>query len=591
VLISRGLICAAIVFSAAVSGQNSRKSNGPDLAVWKPGTCERPSHPWDPPPEMLRPPTLAELHEVLRTTKEPHDAYLEVTSLGNEATVPLLLDRLRLDYGEKEPTPPPGRQFGFICTQGHLIEALRTITNTDQGMFYPRWAAWWAANQKFDRKRWALDGFAAAGLHVSDPVDERFGLELIDVLGHGYSYSATNAARVLSATDAASRAEWVVEAAASPERIRRLGALAVLDRIDRAAREEIVRKLTADSDLEIRRQALSVLDERERARLASVSATGVFCRAFSQERFSTTVADFAGDLLIVAHDDEVKAFDPQTRREIWKTQTSQSAEKILVVGERIVLATRDGDLLGLDIRGKVLWHRTEKGGRNDEISGLILSGSNVVTVRSRKLEVLDPISGNKQAEVPAFKYITSAASSGASTFFVDGDRLRSLTNEPQPEIRIPNLRAVSVTPAAICVSASAFNEAGRVRCLKADTLDELWSYPIRSQAAAPVQDGSRVYVATDNDLSALNANDGSLLWTTASSQAAFGNVVPTVEGLLLANDNSQLELRDPQTGQVRRVWPRVSYFQHISAHDRFAVVTDPDGIVWLIDLAGEALPQ
>src|SRR6267142_2334923 len=81
---------------------------------------------------------LERLHEILRTQSNLHDVYLEIVGVGNEQSVPLLLERLRLDYGSLQLGDPSGAGMGFDCAQVHLIDALRAVTNTDHGMYYPR---------------------------------------------------------------------------------------------------------------------------------------------------------------------------------------------------------------------------------------------------------------------------------------------------------------------------------------------------------------------------------------------------------------------------------------------------------------------
>src|SRR5580704_13521489 len=118
---------------------------------------------------------LTQLHGVLRTQAHLHDAYLQAVQVGNKDTVPLLIERLRQDFGAVELGPPSGNGMSFDYSQIHLVDELRDITNSDQGVYYPRWAAWWEANRGFSQHQWVLNGFAAAGLHVVEPIDERFG--------------------------------------------------------------------------------------------------------------------------------------------------------------------------------------------------------------------------------------------------------------------------------------------------------------------------------------------------------------------------------------------------------------------------------
>jgi hypothetical protein len=140
------------------------------------------------------------LHERLRRGGDLHDAYFGAPQIGNEETVPLLLERLRVEYGaaeQDERNAPPGTEFGYVCTHVHLVDGLRAITNTDRGMYYPRWAEWWESNRKLARRRWILNGFAEIGLHAIDPIDERFRQELMEVLESGRKYHRINARRLL----------------------------------------------------------------------------------------------------------------------------------------------------------------------------------------------------------------------------------------------------------------------------------------------------------------------------------------------------------------------------------------------------------
>src|SRR6266853_1654911 len=131
---------------------------------------------------------LAQLHDSLRKHSNLHNEYFEIAAMGNEESVPLLLERLRLDYGSLQRGDPSGVGVGFDCAQVHLVDALRAITNTDQGMYYPRWLSWWEANRGLPQQRWIHDGFAAKGLHIVEPADEQFGLELIEIIGRDRGY-------------------------------------------------------------------------------------------------------------------------------------------------------------------------------------------------------------------------------------------------------------------------------------------------------------------------------------------------------------------------------------------------------------------
>jgi hypothetical protein len=46
----------------------------------------------------------------------------------------------------------------------------------------------------------------------------------------------------------------------------------------------------------------------------------------------------------------------------------------------------------------------------------------------------------------------------------------------------------------------------------------------------------------------------------------------------------KLELRDLQSGEVRRVWPQIQGVARIAVHEHFAAVTDLDGKLWVVSL-------
>ena len=208
--------------------------------------------------------TLRVLHERLRHPEgDSHDDYLLACGVGNEKTVPLLLERFKHDFGFPEPPPELGQKFGFVCTQVHLVDALRRITNTDQGLFYTRWAKWWDANKDFSVDRWVRDGFVERGLHPSNPVDDRFAMELIETLTDERQFVVINASVLLRQAPHGKRMEWLDAAAWSGQPKRRMGALWFLENILKAGREDLIRKLATDPVPEVREKADAVLKARQ----------------------------------------------------------------------------------------------------------------------------------------------------------------------------------------------------------------------------------------------------------------------------------------------------------------------------------------
>ena len=61
--------------------------------------------------------------------------------------------------------------------------------------------------------------------------------------------------------------------------------------------------------------------------------------------------------------------------------------------------------------------------------------------------------------------------------------------------------------------------------------------------------------------------------------------MPTNYGLLVQSNTYELELRDLQTGEVRRVWPQTPGVGRIAVRRQFAAVVDLHGGLWLVDLS------
>jgi hypothetical protein len=540
------------------------------------------------PNDSFRVPTLEELHDQLRKYRNLHDTYFYVGRVGNEETVPLLLERFRLDYGTSEP-PGGGVYGGFDCAQLHLVDALRSITNTDQGMYYPRWRAWWDTNRGLSQHQWIHNGFVAAGLHVVEPVDERFALELIDIIGRGQGHLVFNAWRQLFSSPPEHRAEWVALASASDQRFLRLGSLRLLGSVD-AGHEDLLRTLAADSDLEIRRTALTILDDHLRVSPSVVSTRARNLRAANREDRIRALC-FIGDTLVtVSNNGNVEAFDPREFRKLWTRRVFPgAADRLVVSGDHVILAGWGGGLAVLDRSGQILWHR-EPTDASDQTVRVSMRGDDIVVARLLSVEQVDGKTGARKSVVPAIDFVRDADSSETSAFFVDKRGLRPLKDGAEAEYKeFSGAIGVSVSQQSVCVTSTG-GPIDRVTCMTPDTLSVQWTRPIGRNGTwghglAPIQAGSRVFVPTDQDLTAFAASDGSLLWTISGGQEAHGRIAPTDYGLLMQSMRYKPELRDPVTGEVRRAWPQIEGVSQLAVRQQFAAIAGLDGALWIVDLA------
>ena len=530
--------------------------------------------------------TLENLHETLRTQSNLHDTYLYIAGSGNEQSVPLLLERLRLDYGASQRGDASGIGMTFDCAQVHLIDALRAITNTDQGMYYPRWESWWEANREYSQQRWIRDGFAAKGLHVSEPVDEQFGFELVELMGREQNYLNYNAIRLLKGVPLDQRAKWAARAAASDQRSDRFAAIQISSLFAIDGKDALLRRLTADPDLEIRRTALTRLNDHLRVSASATPGEAHILREANQEKRIRGMCFLGDSLLVVFRDGEVKAFDMPSFRSTWTSRVLPGAgDQILAVKDRVFLASQEGAVAAVDSRGHVLWSRQPDDEKN-EVRRIIFHGDKLLLVRLESVDQLDPNTGLTKASTRSHNLLKDADSTDSSAFFIDGSGLHSLDAAAlQAQFSVP--AAVSVNEQSVCVIAT-FPEY-RLTCMEPSSLALQWTQPVGKNGTwghqvAPIPFGSQVFVPTDTDLTAFNAADGSLQWTAFGGQEAHGSIVATDYGLLLQSMTYKLELRDLKSGEVRRVWPQLRGVYRLAVHQHIAAVTDFDGALWLVDL-------
>ncbi len=340
--------------------------------------------------------------------------------------------------------------------------------------------------------------------------------------------------------------------------------------------------------MEIRREALTTLDDHLRVSLSAASTSARILYRRDKKNWITALS-FAGDLLVVTFRyGEVRAFDTRTLRTLWTRRLRPgTGDRTLVAGDHLILANLEGGLLSLDQRGRVRWRR-EARGQDDGIRSLILRGDDIVAIRLGSVEQLDAKTGATKSTIPAADFIRDADSAQTLAFLADDWGLRSLNNGARLEHPFSHLLGVSVTHRSVCVTSG--DPDNRVTCLAPDTLSPQWTRSTARHGTwghnmAPIQDESRVFVGTDNDLTAFAVLDGSILWTTRGGQESYGLVVPTDYGLLIQNSEYKLELRDPRTGEVVRIWPQIDGVAQLAVHQQLAAVADFDGVLWLINLS------
>jgi len=540
-------------------------------------------------PEERRKILLARSNDELRKFAGLHDTYLTIADIGNEESVPLLLERLRLDFGASEPNLSPGIVFGGDCAQAHLVDALKTITNADQGFYYPRWAEWWKKHQNLTQRQWFLDGFASAGLDTADPINKKFGMELIGVLGQENRIRSFNAERLLGSVSPAMLSDWIAEAAGSTEGSMRLGAITEISKMETNGQEKLLRTLAADGQIKVRRQALSVLNEHLRAKITASPATEAL-HAIERSNGITSVI-YAGDLIVVAcRDGDVQGVDQRTLRPMWTVNVGGGIDdKSLFLKGRYILSSHEGFVAALDRTGKIVWQRKPKSD-NDQLEGLFAFGKDLFVFSRQSVELLDVDNGKVKAMTRGTNIFSSAVSPAAA-YFLDSGKLRSF-NDPS-ELNAPILGGLGLAVAGNALCASNGYPKNVISCLALNTLSPLWTMQYadwQKSEGLPeiIADGARAIVITDEFVASVNASDGSIVWSSSDGFSARRGLGVTEFGLLVHNAHGQLELRDPEFGEVLRLWPQIVPSGSMAAYGRLAAVRDLRDILWFVDLAGTA---
>lgn len=544
----------------------------------------------------------AQLHDVLRRYREPHDTYLALSALGTAETVPLLLERFRQDHGMArlpEPPPPPtisdpgafpfpmiiapvGRLVpAYVCVHEHLVDVLRNTTNTDRGMYYEDWAAWWRENRQLTQDAWIAKGFADIGLHVADPIDERYALELMGAMGGPTGYLRFNAERVLRRATAGERARWRETAAHVGAPATRLGAVRSVERIDRTGEEAFLRRLARDGDPAVAQAALTSLNARLRVTLARPAHRVTSSRHGHPTWVVDTPQGVRG-----GWGRTVAALDRRGPRVAWQRPGLFPADAVVATGDRVLLGSLDGDLAAMDLEGRIRWWSPGRS-ESDTVRRLISIGESIAVVRDTRIEMWDPVAGEIRAMIDAGGHIYDAAALGEVLFVADSRGLERIVDGRVVASR-PLDKAIGVGAGWSSVCATWEKTFG---CFDPNTLAPRWTAAITPDGTwghqvAPIPYEDLVIILSGGRLAAHRADDGRVVWASDGGQYAQHFVV-TPYGLFVSNDRYRPELRDLRTGEVVAAWPEPAIF-NVDAIGGSGFLRAMDDSIWRVDLAEAA---
>jgi len=80
-------------------------------------------------------------HRTIRRYHEDHDCFLLLIDYGNKQSVPILIEALASD--EAKPAIAASADGSILCTWGHCIDALRSLTGEDFSVDHEAWKRWW----------------------------------------------------------------------------------------------------------------------------------------------------------------------------------------------------------------------------------------------------------------------------------------------------------------------------------------------------------------------------------------------------------------------------------------------------------------
>jgi hypothetical protein len=544
---------------------------------------------------------LAVAHKILRWGGNIHDAFLTVIEHGGPASVPYVLAAMRGRF-------PQGVS---VCTDLHGLDALRRITNQDFGGNEAAWIAWWQQNKAKPREEWIRDGFAKAGLPVSNPPDDRFVKALIDLLPD--KKRADNAWHLLKPLPTEQLLRCIDAQAADPSPLVRQAAVEALGRWKTDACRPRLRTLCKDVDPGVCELALTRLDEIVgEVDAQPVESITIWKMRVGRMIYALQPGPDIDHVLISA-----SAFKPQSTQSDWSTvdlasrkatAADQLAPKFACLSVtrngRIYETSRDGNVECRDERtGRNLWTLALGEGDSRErdnwqVSSPVFLGEKIILTGWSFIVCIDPADGQiawkrpiEQGPHPverAGEYVYVGNTGKIRKVSADG---RTVTQRDYPA----NVRSFLAHPDRLYVvgdselgAPGVLTTVTTITACSPDTLETLWDYPLPTDdyLGRGLQRVDEVLVIpTQKGITALDASSGSRLWSTVEPRVSFLGGLP--DGSLAVSDNRRqlLEIRDRHSGEVVRSYagirlPSMCPPLHLPKHG--LVCADFDGQLWLL---------
>lgn len=279
-----------------------------------------------------------------------------------------------------------------------------------------------------------------------------------------------------------------------------------------------------------------------------------------------------GKLFVAARDGQVKALDPETGKEIWKTDLEGDVSARLSGGitasyGKVFIGSENGELITLDQEtGEELW----RSGVTGEVLARPVTDNNYVIVNTSRgmLTALDADTGSEvwtiSTEVPNLTLrgdSTPSTTSGGIFWGTANGRLAAAiiargqliwqqpVGTPKGATEIDRLVDVDASPIILGSTLYTVGINGQLVAIDLRSGAPMWKRNY-SSASDMVTDGAKIFVLTDKDhLAAVDVRSGTELWTNSSMENRLLTAPQIIDGYLVVGDSEgYLHWLDRETG-------------------------------------------
>lgn len=253
------------------------------------------------------------------------------------------------------------------------------------------------------------------------------------------------------------------------------------------------------------------------------------------------------DGVVYAHDkdDELSAFDAATGRRSWPMDVTEPVTAPAVSGDTLVLATRE-DLRAIDATTReVQWRRENEGSWFD--ASPVLANDTVYLQRGVATHAFALADGSQRWRTPTGLPSESTPAVTENTVYTAGrdTYVRALdASDGTERWRVKTDARIQCNVSVVDDTVLAANTAGTILAIDAQTGTVRWRYRLasrdpdgggpRERPETLATDGSRAYVATDDQLLALALADGSRCWRARSYNSSYASGVAVAGGTVYA---------------------------------------------------------